>query len=212
MRTSTLPRHSQTGEFALGFRKDGRPIWPIKGGSGEGEPPVPPVVPPVPPVVPPVVAPPADDKLGEGGIKALQAERDARKAADARVAELEAEANRLRRSNAASKGTDLEALKAEIQGEFAVTLAETNLKAEAKGRLVNPADVLLYVKAEDLKGKDDAAVAKAVDDLLKERPYLAAADSSGKWGDVGGGNRETSEPEPTSAFDRLRRGYENGSK
>lgn len=205
MTISTLPRHARTGELALGFRKDGRPIWAIKGGSGEGDPPaVPPVVEP-PKVDPPVVDPPEADKLGDAGVKALQTEREARKAA-------EAEVKRLQRANAAVKGTDLEAIKAEIQSEFAVTLAETSLKAEAKGRLVNPADVLLYVKAEDLKGKDDAAVSKAVDDLLKERPYLAAADGPGKWGDVGGGNREASEAEPVSALDRMRRGYENGSK
>ncbi|MFD9879988.1 hypothetical protein ACFWZT_00800 [Streptomyces alboflavus] len=31
-----LPLHPRTGDSALGFRRDGRPIWPIKGSSGEG--------------------------------------------------------------------------------------------------------------------------------------------------------------------------------
>ncbi|MDO8308569.1 MAG: hypothetical protein Q7V58_09490 [Actinomycetota bacterium] len=29
----TLPRHRSTGLQAVGFRKDGRPIWPVKGGA-----------------------------------------------------------------------------------------------------------------------------------------------------------------------------------
>ncbi|MGW7416127.1 hypothetical protein [Streptomyces sp. NPDC054863] len=32
-----LPIHPRTGESALGFRRDGRPIWPVKGASGEGD-------------------------------------------------------------------------------------------------------------------------------------------------------------------------------
>lgn len=39
MTASLLPLHPRTGEAAVGLRRDGRPIWPIKGGSGEsGEP------------------------------------------------------------------------------------------------------------------------------------------------------------------------------
>ncbi|NUK07246.1 hypothetical protein HRW18_04295, partial [Streptomyces lunaelactis] len=32
----SLPVHPHTGDRALGRRQDGRPIWPIRGGSGEG--------------------------------------------------------------------------------------------------------------------------------------------------------------------------------
>ncbi|RLU85879.1 hypothetical protein CTZ27_26290 [Streptomyces griseocarneus] len=38
----SLPVHSRTGVRAVGVRRDGRPIWPIKGGSGEGDAPAPP--------------------------------------------------------------------------------------------------------------------------------------------------------------------------
>ncbi|MFE6668206.1 hypothetical protein ACFVFH_32195 [Streptomyces sp. NPDC057697] len=36
MNTPALPVHTRAGESALGFRRDGGPIWPIKGGSGKG--------------------------------------------------------------------------------------------------------------------------------------------------------------------------------
>jgi hypothetical protein len=33
-----LPVHPRTGLMALGLRRNGDPIWPVRGGSGEGEP------------------------------------------------------------------------------------------------------------------------------------------------------------------------------
>lgn len=148
--------------------------------------------------------------LGDAGKKALKTERDARKVAEKKATELEAENARLRRSNAAQKGTDLEAMKEEIRAEFAAQLAETAIKAEAKGRLQDPADALLFIKPADVASGDDAIKA-AVDKLLQDRPYLAAASSGPKpWGDVGGGQRKTPEAEPKTALERLARAY--GSK
>lgn len=209
----TLPIHALTGDRALGFRKNGAPIWPVKGGSGEGDPaPVtPPAAEPVTPpaadpVTPPAVDPEAD--LGDAGKKAIKTERDARKAAEKERDTLKAEADRLRRANAAVKGTDLEAIKADIRAEFTAQLAETALKAEAKGRLHDPADALLFVKSADLT--DDASITAAVDQLLKDRPYLAARptdDGTKPWGNVGGGQSGSATPEPTSPEDRMRRAY-----
>lgn len=76
----------------LGYRKDGRPIYPIAGGS-EDAPPVPsgdqpPADPPAPQPDPP--AKDGDEPLGEPGKKALQAERDARAAAEKREKDLAA--------------------------------------------------------------------------------------------------------------------------
>ncbi|MFF7408706.1 hypothetical protein [Streptomyces lydicus] len=223
--TLTLPIHPLTGDQALGFRKDGRAIWPIKGGSGEGE------------------GGNAGDQgagsgdqgdagtdgnqgdgnqgdnqgdqgtegeaqLGDAGKKALTAERDARKAAEKELGTLKDEVARLRRSNAAVKGTDVEAIKAEIRAEFATQIAETAIKAEAKGRLHDPADALLYIKPADMSGED--AIKAAVDQLLKDRPYLAATESGPTpWGDVGGGQRKASESEPATPEERMRRAYGN---
>lgn len=147
-----------------------------------------------------------DEELGEAGKKALKSERDARKAADKKAAELEAEISRLRRANAANKGTDLEAIKSEIRAEYAAQIAETAIKAEAKGRLNDPADALLYIKPADVDGED--AIKAAVDQLLKDKPYLGASESGPKpWGDVGAGQRKTTEAEPKSALERMARAY-----
>lgn len=149
----------------------------------------------------------SEDELGDAGKKALKAERDARKAAESELKELKAEVSRLRRSNAAVKGTDVEAIKSEIRAEYAAQLAETAIKAEAKGRMNDPADALLYIRAADIDTSDDDAVKAAVDKLLADKPYLAVQSGPKPWGDVGGGQRETPEPEPKSALDRMVRAY-----
>lgn len=93
---TNLPVHHFTGLQAIGLRRDGRPIWPILGGS---EPPANPPAPPGPPVQPagppegpptPPAGPPnpTDAPLGEAGMKALQAEREARKALEKQLAAL----------------------------------------------------------------------------------------------------------------------------
>ena len=56
----SLPIHPRTGESALGLRRDGRPIWPIKGGSGEGGDPAPAGEPNTPPAGDPSPAPNTD--------------------------------------------------------------------------------------------------------------------------------------------------------
>ncbi|MFE1763108.1 hypothetical protein ACFW81_02630 [Streptomyces angustmyceticus] len=156
-----------------------------------------------------------DAELGDAGKKAIKAERDARKTAEKDRDAALAEVKRLQRSNAAVKGTDLDAVKEEIRAEFATQLAETAIKAEAKGRLQDPADALLYLKASDVDTSDDTAVTKAIDDLLKARPYLAVTGSAGDgvkpWGDVGGGKSPSIEPEPASPEERMRRAYSKGN-
>ncbi|WP_406737614.1 hypothetical protein OG365_07205 [Streptomyces sp. NBC_00853] len=135
----------------------------------------------------------------------LSAERAAREAA-------EREAARLRRSNAATKGTDLDAMREEIRAEFAAQLVRAEVRAAAAGRLRDPADALALVDLDALAGKngeiDTKAVSAALDALIKAKPYLAAPDQSGPapmWGDVGAGQRESAEPEPASPYERLRR-------
>ncbi|MEV0440935.1 hypothetical protein AB0I84_09110 [Streptomyces spectabilis] len=91
----TLPTHPRTGELALGLRRDGRPIWPIKGGSGDGGDPAPASDPSTPPAADPSPAsntdpgtpPPPDpgtaQQLAEATTRADQAatERDELRAA-----------------------------------------------------------------------------------------------------------------------------------
>ncbi|WP_405560691.1 hypothetical protein [Streptomyces sp. NBC_01180] len=150
------------------------------------------------------------EPLGDAGKRALSAERDARKAAEKRIAELEAAAKAVTPEAPAPEVAqpDTEALKAEMRAEFANQLAETSLKAEAKGRLRDPADALLYVDVAALHGADESAYTDAIDKLIKNKPYLAAED----WVDVGTGPRTASKPEPSSALDRMASAYESKSK
>ncbi|MGW4119880.1 hypothetical protein [Nocardia sp. NPDC004711] len=79
-----LPVHQIFGT-AIGLRRNGAPIWPIRGASPEGDPPAdaPPPQTPAPDPTPPDPAPdPVDDNLGDPGKKALDAERQARKDAE----------------------------------------------------------------------------------------------------------------------------------
>ncbi|MFG2147526.1 hypothetical protein ACGFRG_25570 [Streptomyces sp. NPDC048696] len=143
----------------------------------------------------------------------VKTERAAREAAEKRASEAEQEAARLRRSNAATKGTDLDALRSEIRQEFTAQLVRAELRAAAAGRLRDPADALALLDVAALAGSggdiDAAAVAAAVDQLVKDKPYLAADQGSAPaWGDVGAGPREATEPEPATPLDRLRRAYD----
>ncbi|MFD3638732.1 hypothetical protein [Streptomyces griseus] len=145
---------------------------------------------------------------------AVKQAETARTAAEKRASEAEQEAARLRRSNAATKGTDLDALRAEVRAEFTEALVRAELRAAAAGRLRDPADALALLDVSSLAGPggdiDTAAVAAAVDQLVKDKPYLAVAETDPvrSWGDVGAGPRDTAEPEPTTPLDRLRRAYE----
>ncbi|MFD8115455.1 hypothetical protein [Streptomyces microflavus] len=146
---------------------------------------------------------------------AVKTAETARAAAEKRATEAEQEAARLRRSNAATKGTDLDALRAEVRQEFTEALVRAELRAAAAGKLRDPADALALLDVSTLAGSggdiDAAAVAAAVDQLVKDKPYLAVADQDGSapsWGDVGAGPRDTAEPEPATPLDRLRRAYE----
>ncbi|MFC8495327.1 hypothetical protein ACFUJU_31960 [Streptomyces sp. NPDC057235] len=83
---NSLPVHPHTGDRALGRRRDGRPIWPIKGGSGESGDPNPgaPAGDPNPaPAAPPAADPAAEQQLVDANTRAEQAaaERDELRAA-----------------------------------------------------------------------------------------------------------------------------------
>lgn len=143
---------------------------------------------------------------------AVKTAETAREAAEQRASEAEQEAARLRRSNAAVKGVDLDALRAEVRAEFTEQLVRAELRAAAAGRLRDPADALALLDTSALAdsggGIDAAAVAAAVDQLVKDKPYLAADQGAAPaWGDVGAGPREAAEPEPATPLDRLRRAY-----
>ena len=151
-----------------------------------------------------------EPEMGDAGKKALKAERDARKIAEKELAALRSEVTKLREPSVEASpepAVDVEAIKSEIRAEYAAQLAEAAIKAEAKGRLTDPADALLYIKAADVDTSDEAAVTAAVDALLESKPYLGADQGPKPWGDVGGGQRTAPEPEPKNALERMARAY-----
>jgi hypothetical protein len=151
-----------------------------------------------------------DNSLGDAGKKALSEERAARKAAEKEATEAKAEANRLRRANAATKGTDLEAIRDEIRAEFNSERLKDKIALASAGRLADPSDASRFLDLDSLSADKPDDIKAALDKLLTERPYLAAKDAEKGWGDVGGAQRKAVEPEPASPLDRLRRSY--GSK
>ncbi|MCT2042615.1 hypothetical protein M3D15_04600 [Pseudoclavibacter alba] len=125
------------------------------------------------------------DELGEKGHAALVKEREARKQAEK---ELRAAHALLEEARAKAEGREAEhaeAVKAREAQEAAIAKANERvlmyaLKSAAAGKLTNPADAAVFVDLSQFEvgadGQfDEAAVEAAIDDLLKERPYLAVA-------------------------------------
>lgn len=174
---------------------DPKPAADPKGGDGDG-----------------------NEPLGEGGMKALQAEREARQAAEDRVKELEAKLTRKPKDTGAKPGeggpADVEAIKQEIRAEVSAEnearLIRAEVKAAAAGQLADPADAPRFIDLAKIKvgedGEPDAKqIKKAIADLLKDKPYLAATTT--QWGDVGGGHREAPSGDVEPGMDRIRHAY-----
>ena len=212
MSNTTLPVHMVTGRMALGWRKARRgetgeqPIWPIVGASSEeddddsaddqdGD-----------------VGDSGDgtseddsdddadpegaDQLGDAGKKALdamkakvRAEREKRKAA-------EAERDTLR--NGANKEGEPSADEIRREAEQAAAakanarIVRSEIRAAATGKLADPKDALVFIDASqfevDENGEvDSEEIAEAVDELIKNKPHLAAATAKRFQGTGDGG-------------------------
>lgn len=166
--------------------------------------------------------------LGEGGKRALQAERDARQAAERRAQTAQTELAKLRGGKGDDKGkggsgdgggqdggpVDVDAIKKEIRDEITADtnarLIRAEVKAAAAGLLADPADAPRFLDLSKIKILEDGdpdpkQIKKAIDDLLKEKPYLAAQQA--QWGDVGGGTHDTSAANVEPGAARLRHAY-----
>ena len=144
--------------------------------AGEGTPPTPPAEPPEPP------APTADgDELGEAGLKALDAERKARRDAEALAKRQEAELDKLRTAQLDDNERALkearDAGRAEALSSVNRKLVEAEARAAAAGKLANPAlaarllDLDRFVPSDGSDIDGDAIVA-AIDELVAAEPYL----------------------------------------
>lgn len=160
---------------------------------------------------PPDTPPPGPDNepLGEGGKRALQAERELRKAAEETAKTAQAEAERALKNGA----TEIEKAKAEARAEArAEVLAEANqrlLKAEVKaaaaGKLRRPEYATSLLDLSQFAVSDDGmvdakAIESAIDKLVEDDPDLAATPRPGPL--PGGGARPTT---GTSVDDAIRR-------
>ena len=152
---------------------------------------------------------PGVDALGDAGKKALDAMKAERNAAKA---EAKAVADELAALKAAAEGkqVEFEAEKKAREVE-AGALAKANeriLKAEvraaAAAKLADPADALRFLDLSVFEvgtdgDVDGAAVAAAIDDLIKNKPYLAAQGKRFEGGADGGARNESAPAQLTRA-------------
>jgi hypothetical protein len=197
MHTTTLPRHARTGVLALGWRKartgeDGpQPIWPILGAAEDDDPDDDPDPADDEPQDDPAdddPDEPADDDpdgaddLGDKGKQALdrmkaklKAERDKRKAAEAERDQLKA--------GQGKDGQDPERIRSEAEqaatAKANARIVRSEVRAAAAGKLADPRDALRFLDLEQFEVDEDGQVdedevADAIDQLVKDKPYLAA--------------------------------------
>lgn len=139
---------------------------------------------------------PETDKgdLGPNGEKALREERDARKAAEKAAKAAADELATLKAATATDAEKAIAKAKEEGKAEALKTANERLLKAEIKsaaaGRLADPNDAVRLLDPDDFTNAEgeveEAKLKKAIDELLKDKPYLAGKKSAG---DGGGGPR-----------------------
>lgn len=151
----------------------------------------------------------APDELGESGKRALDSERDARKAAVQRQKELEVELEQLRASNQSESDKALTKARKEgaaderarVQGQ----LRRSGVKSALVAAGVNAELLDLATKDDvfaDLKVSDEGEVEgldAAIAALRKARPSLFT-----KAGDFGGGNRGATPPTNPTMDELLR--------
>jgi len=141
------------------------------------------------------------DALGDAGKRALDAmkgkwrdERDKRRAAEERLAALEAA------SAGSGDTTDPDAIRAEATREATAKanarLVRAELKAAATGKMADPTDVLVYLDPAQFEVSEDGEVdatelADAIDELLTKKPHLAAATRPRFQGSGDGGAART---------------------
>ncbi|WP_431903653.1 hypothetical protein [Nonomuraea sp. bgisy101] len=127
----------------------------------------------------------ADDGLGDGGKKALDAERAARKEAEKRAREAEKKVKTF--EDASKSDLDKATGRADAAEQRAQALIERTVRAEIKAAaadaFADPSDAAAFLAAESYVGDDgeiDAEqIKKDLADLLERKPHLAKAKRNG---------------------------------
>lgn len=115
--------------------------------------------------------------------EAVQHRRKAR-AAEQVADELRTEVERLRQQSESEQEKAVrEAVEAErtrLTAEFATERLQNRLRARAAGRLADPEDAVMHLGTTLTPDADDAAIDKALADLLEHKAYLAAGVANGE--------------------------------
>lgn len=140
-----------------------------------------------------------EDALGDKGKKALDTMKAERKQAREEAAAEKARADALQAKLEGKEAEYTAAQEAQKVRDEAIAAANTRIlnaefRAAAAGKLNDPADALRYIETSDFEVSQDgavdgAAIAKAVEDLIAEKPYLAAQSGKRFQGTADGGAR-----------------------
>lgn len=127
---------------------------------------------------------PSVEPLGEAGMKALAAEREARKVAEKRIAEAEAKAAEMQakldgREAEFKAEQDAQAVKNDALAHANARILKAEIRAAAAGKLADPADALAFIATTDFEVSDDGsvdadAITAAIAELIERKPHLAA--------------------------------------
>jgi hypothetical protein len=210
-----MPVHPFTGLPALGVMPSGRIVWPVLGAApgddddaggdtGDGD----------------AGGDGQDDAgdgdgLGDAGKKALAEERKARREAARKLKAAEAELADLKAKAAAGAQQDQaqqDAEKARRDAEAAANakanarILAAEVKAAAAGKLADPSDAARYLDMSEFEVGDDGtvdsgAIAEAISELIKSKPYLAAKATGFQGSGDGGARTGGSKPAQLGAAD-----------
>ncbi len=185
---------------------DGATFPVISGGADDDPPPDPKDNPPPDPK--------KDDDdppdLGEAGKRALAAERAARRDAEKKAKDAEKELEELRKASQTDQEKALEAARTEGRTEALSTanvrLLKAEIKVAAQGKLADPTDAVALLDLSKFEVNDDGdvdtkAISSAIDELVEQKPHLAAKATRPR-GDGGGGPRGDA-PEGKSSMNEL---------
>lgn len=131
-------------------------------------------------------------------LKAYESEKAKRRELAQKLRDREAEAQ-------APDPVDADAIREQAEREANTKVAErivrTEVKAAAKGRIADPNDALLFIDLKQFDVADDGAVNEtdlndAIEELLKQKPYLAAQSRRFQDSADGGGRKDSPERKP----------------
>src|SRR5690606_22666381 len=213
---SDLPIHPRTGLQAIGFLRNGQPVWPVIGAAPDDDGPDDPKDPDnagTDPDGDDEPDPEGADQLGDAGKRALDRMKEQLREEKRRRKEVErklAEATRKPKAGEGESQPDNEEIRRQAHEEARMEALRERvvdrIEAKAARRFVDPEDaVAILLRGRDLDefiedGKiDTEAITNALDELAKAKPHLLAGQTSTGKFDTARGKR--SEPDQLTRDD-----------